>query len=782
MAEETTRYFAHSGPRAGRGGWEPLAEHLSLVAERAALHASAFGRAEEARAAGLLHDLGKYGDIFVERLKGKASKLDHWSIGAFAALMRYRREGVPVALAVQGHHVGLQSGANGELRKLQPQLLAKRHPLGLTLTDSDLDRLLGRLADDRLELPRELGSASEGEEPRAAWELDVRMLFSALVDADYVETEAHFRRDARGQRLYRQPGKVLDAHRATPIVEEHVRRLTAQAAADGRADPRVLHLRQELYEACVAGAELPPGTFTLSAPTGAGKTLAMLAFALRHARRWGLRRVVLAVPYLSILEQTVKIYRDLFDQPFGREHVLEHHSLAGTREASEGAVDQDEEERQAQRARELAENWDAPIVLTTSVQLLESLHANRPRPCRKLHRLAESVVMLDEVQTLPPELAVPTLATLSHLAERYRSSVVFATATQPAFDTLSERVRVFAASGWAPQEIVSPSLDLFTRIARVDVCWRIHDPLSWQDLAAEIADRPRVLVIVNLKRHAVELVNRLRGQPGVFHLSTNMCPLHRQRVLDDVRKLLEDPAEPPCRLISTQCVEAGVDIDFPVLYRALAPLDSVAQAAGRCNRHGKLPGRGQVIVFHPDEEERKAYPPGGYRQGAGVTRQLLRERGEGAMDLQDPDLFRSYYKTLYSLAGHDTGEEAKAAKIEAAVKRLDFAEVADLYRLIDKDAIDVLVPYQADALKALLEEIKNHRYPSTEWLRRARPHAVNVYRPNLRHSLWSFLEPVTGDGRHDDEARAATIFRLIEPRLYDVEARGLLEAPEVWIG
>jgi CRISPR-associated endonuclease/helicase Cas3 len=490
---------------------------------------------------------------------------------------------------------------------------------------------------------------------------------------------------------------------------------------------------------------------------------------------------VLAVPYLSILEQTVDIYRKLFDATFGPDYVLEHHSLAGTREAgSGGATDPDEAERRSQRARELAENWDAPIVLTTSVQLLESLHANRPRACRKLHRLAGSVILLDEVQTLPPELAVPTLATLSHLAHRYGSSVVFATATQPAFDTLDSRVAKIALSGWQPHEIVPDTLDLFARLDRVEMQWRVDRATLWRELAAEVAALPRSLVVVNLKRHAVELlelVKRLAGDDGVFHLSTNMCPLHRRRVLEEVRVRLDDPAQPPCRLISTQCIEAGVDVDFPVLYRALAPLDSIAQAAGRCNRHGRLPGKGRVIVFLPDDEERKAYPPGGYRQGAGVTRQLLAELGPSGMDLRSPALFRRYYTTLYGLKGIDTGEHASSQDIEAAIGRLDFPEIDRLYRLIEKDAIDVLVPYEPEQVEQLLDRLSGRRYVPAPWLRDARPHMVSVYRPKPRDPLWSYLAPLIPDAD-----LAGSTYRLIDSNLYDRKQLGLREAPTIWIG
>ncbi len=761
-------YYAHSAPQ--RSDWEPLHEHLQLVGERAAGYAAAFAAKEEARLAGLLHDLGKYSELFTQRLEAphRVKRLDHWSLGAWVAVKEFRLGGLAAALAIQGHHVGLGRADDDAFRELDPQRLKERHPLNLTLTESEPAALLERFMADGLSLPVIERSLFQRETLPAGGMLDVRMLFSALVDADFIETEAHFHRAPDGTRSYRGEGSPPRITEALAALRERAARL--QAASD--AAQSVLRLRADLLQACLEAGEMPPGVFTLSAPTGAGKTLAMLAFALRQASEHGLRRVVVAAPYLSIIEQTANVYRALLGRHLGEDYVLEDHSLvdSGSRaegqEASEQSGDRDGAKN---NARLLAENWDAPLIVTTNVQLLESLFSNRPSSCRKLHRLARSVILLDEVQTLPPRLAVPTLATLSRLAERYGSSVVFVTATQPAFDHLDGEVRKLVASGWTPREIVPSTLRLFDRVRRVRVTWAAV-PLDWSGLAGSLANAEQVLCIVNLKRHAIALTERLkeRGIPGLFHLSTNLCPAHRKRVLEEVKELLAQ--REPCVLISTQCVEAGVDLDFPVVYRAFGPLDSIAQAAGRCNRNGRLRRPGEVRVFVPEEEK---YPSGEYANAARVARVLWKSRGPEGMDIDSPELFRAYYRTLYDLTQVGEG----LPELRKALNDKDFEEVARRYRLIEQDAINVVVPYDPEAFAGLRRELDQSGRLTRNWIRRARPHALSLYRPKRNAPIWSFLEPARmTSGEESDEW-----FVYLEDRHYDRDLLGLTAAPEVWI-
>jgi hypothetical protein len=455
--------------------------------------------------------------------------------------------------------------------------------------------------------------------------------------------------------------------------------------------------------------------------------------------------VILAVPFLTVIEQTARFYRDVF-AGFHGPFILEHHSLAGLGEESER---RDAEGSQERQRRLLAENWDAPIVLTTNVQLLESLFSNRPSSCRKLHALMESVILFDEAQSLPAPLAVPTLGALSHLAAAYRSSIVFATATQPAFDGLDPAVRKVAASGWQPREIVPEHPSLFASLKRVKVTWPADgERRTWDALAEEIQCTDQVLVVVNLKRHALALMDALGDTPGIVHLSTNLCPEHRRTVLDGVRVSLHSGR--PCRLISTQCVEAGVDLDFPRVYRALAPLEAIAQAAGRCNREGRqnAQGRlGEVIVFEPQEDDgRRPYPTFAYFQATEVTRTLLKLRG--GLDIDDPGVFRTYYQRLYDL--NDPANQS--ADLAQALTARDFPEVARAYRLIDQAAVQVLVPWadRYDDFLALRGEAETSGI-SGAWMRRAQGLAVSVYRQRDGMPDWAIPAPLHRGGGTSDE-------------------------------
>ena len=733
MAE---KYLAHSQSKSGRK--DTVADHLKSVAKRAAEFAEAFGAADEAYFAGLLHDLGKYGDLFQKRLHGEAEHVDHWSAGAWqaCALSMFTPPGLASALAIQGHHVGLQQLET--LRRLNPAKWdPKMHDQWL-LSETRMETLMQCLRNDGLLPAVPTSSMYDHASRKVAAMLDVRMLFSALVDADFIETEAHFNAKDRVSKHYRPDAPALNPERALAALMAHIEKLARQS----KSAPSVNTLRSDLLNICLKSATKDRGQYTLTAPTGSGKTLAMLAFALKHAGAHGLRRVVMVIPYLNIIDQTAKVYRDVFSRDtFGEDYVLEHHSLAGTR--GEDSVEDVGEDR----LRELAENWDAPVVVTTSVQMLESLFANRSSPCRKLHRLAQSVILFDEVQTLPTDLAIPTLAALSRLVERYQASVVFATATQPAFGHLDEHVKKWCACGWKPEEIVPTELRLFDGARRTKVEWPdLAGHTTWDELAGRLAsdECAQVLCVVNLKRHALLLFQKLRAlgvpEEGLFHLSTNMCPAHRRVVLWCIHRRLD--AGKSCRLVSTQCVEAGVDVDFPIAYRAWGPLDSVAQVAGRCNRNGRLQQPGSVRVFVPEDD---TYPPKGYGQAARVARVLFKSKHE-RVDVDDPALFLEYYRQLYSISKLEDRNE----RLRDAIDRQDFAMVAELFRVIPDASINVLVPHDARAYVELANSVRRSGI-SRKWIRAARPYTIGVYRPKPDAPIARWLEPVKAVGTRRSE-------------------------------
>lgn len=727
MADMNTTYFAHSANTTGER--HPLRHHLNGVAGLARGFANAAPWADEACLAGLLHDLGKYADRFQARLRGEDSGLDHWSQGAWLALLKHRSKAA--ALAIQGHHVGLRQGNATSLRGLAPAALQPKTRDGLELSDPDPDKLESRAVVDGLIFSTPAATAlprSNDVSPPVAAMLDVRLLFSCLVDADFLDTEAHFNGDADGKQ-YRDAGPELDAAPALAALDRYM----ADRIRGGRdLDAKVKQARESLWLSASMASESVPGTFTLTAPTGSGKTLAMLHFALQHAARHGLRRIVLVVPFLTVIEQTARVYREVFAD-FPENFVLEHHSLAGLGEESEK---RDAEGAQERQRRLLAENWDAPIILTTNVQLLESLFSNRPSICRKLHRLMNSVILFDEAQSLPQHLAVPTLAALSHLSGTYRTTVVFATATQPAFDALDESVRKQATAGWKPTEAVLDHADLFAALKRVSVRWPVPDEKpGWSEIAGRLRESSQALVVCNLKRHALTLLKEMEGAEGVFHLSTNLCAEHRRAVLQTVRERLQ--AGEPCRLISTQCVEAGVDVDFPTVYRAFAPLEAIAQAAGRCNREGRLNKHGalgEVVIFDPAEDGdwRRSYPTRAYFQAAQVTRSLLAQTSD--LDISSPATFRRYYRALYDV----NDPASQMPELTEALQAMDFAEVARLYRLIDQGTIQVLVPWAArrDEFERLRSEAEEKGI-SARWMRRAQGLAVSVYRTAAGVPAWA---------------------------------------------
>lgn len=712
----TQDWYAHS--EGANQTWEPIRDHLLNVANSAAAFALPFGASDEAYNAGLIHDLGKYGDLFQLRLRGRAHGIDHWSAGAWKAINT--RVGAAVAMAVQGHHVGLQRGDRGALKLLGVNHI-RPYPPNLSLSqpgDDALGTMMYRFTADGLKL-REIGkSLMDDYQHAAAAMLDVRMLFSALVDADFLATERHFDGNVR-------PEAPLLSH-ATLL--ERLSQYLEVRSAESKASPALNTLRQQLRDQCRAAAERPLGVFTLTAPTGSGKTLAMLEFALRHAQKHGLRRIVAVAPYLSIIDQTADVYREALGIPPGDDaSLLEHHSLV-----VDGSQTDD-----ARRARErLAENWDAPLVLTTSVQILESLFSNRPSACRKLHRLADSVILFDEVQTFPLPLIAATLATLSRLAQRYRVSVVFATATQPAFKELSGIVSRYSQGGWQPEEINADASAMFNAARRVAYHWPPEDEkLSWPEVADRMCDGPsQALCIVNTKKQADSLYDAVcEIASGSLHLSTAMCPAHRRTVIQDVTHRLESGQS--CILVATQCVEAGVDLDFPRVFRALGPLDSIAQAAGRCNRNQRA-AVGDVEIFRPADEQ---WPRDDAYKSAAQLAWRMRHR-----DLHIPATFAEYYAELYQVQSLDQ----LLTELYEALCAYDFVSVAKEYRLIKDGSVNVLAPYGKGP--ELARAVRNASL-SADWVRNARSFSINVPLYQVRQ-VPEIFEPVRladGSDAHD---------------------------------
>lgn len=664
-----------------------LTEHLISVAEMAGQFGRSFSSEEVCYWLGLWHDLGKFNPRFQQYLavaevdrRGRKRGPDHKAAGARLAQEQF---GI-LALAVQAHHGGLHN----------PQ--EYRQWISERLRDSEVDvaiRAAREALREALPLsPIHLPEFTAGDV--LASELYVRMLLSALVDADRLDTEAHFQADRAARR--QTPATMVDLW---DRFERNQSELTRHGTGPVNA------VRQEVYRACLEAAAQPPGMFRLTVPTGAGKTRSAMAFALQHALLHGLRRVVVAVPYISITEQTAQEYRRIFESVGPPEEmvVLEHHT--GT------AVDVgDEEGSQAAGsiwARLAAENWDAAVVITTTVQLFESLFAASSSRVRKLHRLARSVIILDETQSLPATLLEPILHGLQQLCTHYGATVVLSTATQPAF----EEIPAFRAA--SAREIVPAAGKHFSVLKRVNYEWHIDQPMAWDEVAELLRSEDQALAVLNTKKDALALLRAL-DDPDAVHLSTSLCGAHRRAVLGEVRARLASGRR--CLLVSTQVVEAGVDLDFPVVVRALGPLDSVIQAAGRCNREGRLE-RGRVIVFVP--RDGTSLPAGYYRTATQTTRTML---GRGHLDPDDPDTSREYFRLLYQSIDTD------AAGVQALRRDLNYPEVARKFRMIPDDTESVVVHYAPRAAQVLrlIDELRDQPERIRETMRRLQPFLVNL--------------------------------------------------------
>lgn len=659
-------FFAHSGSDKNKTDWQLLHEHLQSVGQLAAERAAPFGGQQLAQIAGLLHDIGKYTDEFQRRINGDLIRVDHSTRGAMLAVERYGPVvGRLLAYGIAGHHAGLANGRD----------LGKRSTLEERLKGKDLPVLVDQWQEE-ISLPDKSQLKFPPVNPRKERVVFqqaflARMLFSCLVDADFLDTEAFYNRiEHRSSLRSHQPPALTELRAA---LDDYL--------AGFRADSSVNRIRADILAHVRQQAECPPGLFSLTVPTGGGKTLASLAFALDHAIRHGLRRIIYVIPFTSIVEQNAAVFQQALGQ-FGEQAVLEHHSAFN---------DDRSKDRQARDKLRLAmENWDFPIIVTTAVQFFESLFADRPSRCRKLHNIAGSVIILDEAQTLPLKLLRPCMTVIDELALNYRCSPVLCTATQPALQAPQ-----FKGGLQGVRELAPNPPQLFQQLARVQI--RQVGILSDEALQQQMAAREQVLCIVNNRRHARALYESIAGLEGARHLTTLMCARHRSEVLAEVRQRLRDGL--PCRLVATSLIEAGVDVDFPCVLRAEAGLDSIAQAAGRCNREGKRAlEASEVLVFQTENPDWKA--PQELQQFAQAAREVLRNTSG---DPLAPDAITRYFQQLYWQKGERELDKADLlAQIESQrLEGIPFEMLADKFRMIDSVQCPVIIPFDEIAEAAL---------------------------------------------------------------------------------
>lgn len=658
-------FYAHSLKERPEVEWHPLKDHLLEVGKLAESFAEVFGAGPLAYVQGCLHDLGKYTFAFQQRIRGLGGAVDHSTWGAIETTKRYGPVGTLLAYGIAGHHAGLADGKGGVTRTpLDERLCAELPPLDTRW---------------QTELPLPASLSLENFKPHqkrpAEWAsfqqaFLARMLFSCLVDADYLDTESFYRQaEGKSARCTERP--------ALPVLLQELDQYLAQFHADSPVNV----LRAEILSHVRAHAGELPGLFSLTVPTGGGKTLASLAFALEHAIRHGMNRVIFVIPFTSVVEQNAEVFRNALGK-FGEDAVLEHHSAF---------VDDPAHSSEAREKLQLAmENWDAPIVVTTAVQFFESLFAARPSQCRKLHNVAGSVVVVDEAQTMPLKLLRPCVAALDELARNYRTSVVLCTATQPALTSSS-----FPDGLEGVRELAPEPAELFRKLQRVRV--RHIGRLDDEALTALFRTQSQALCIVNNRLHARAAYQAIADLPGAYHLSTLMCAKHRSEVLNKVREQLRLGL--PCICVSTSLIEAGVDVDFPLVLRAQAGLDSIAQAAGRCNREGRRDVQeSEVLIFIPENEQWA--PPPELTQFAQAAAEVLRSHSQ---DPLSPAAIEEYFGLLYWQKG---SRELDAPGLLAMLRTcrvdsLPLETIATQFRMIDSVQMPVIVPWDEKARELL---------------------------------------------------------------------------------
>jgi CRISPR-associated endonuclease/helicase Cas3 len=706
------KHYAHSTDDESRSDWQVLCEHLNDTAKRAEQFGSRLGIAKAARLAGLLHDLGKYNANFQARLAGAKERVDHSTAGA--AIIRRLGKGDDkivaelIAYAIAGHHAGLPD---------------KHGP-----SSSTVEQRVKAFSEDTLDPAwmKEITPDPTGLLPGFCWRGDEkarlafqvgflgRMIFSCLVDADFKDTEQFYARI---------DGRIIDREwpRLQDILLGLIDRFDNYMSQKRTTKTSLNRLRSEILDHVRSRAGDSPGLFTMTVPTGGGKTLASLGFALDHAKMHGHERIIYAIPFTSIIDQTASIFRKVL----GRDHILEHHSAIEDEASPTAPREADSTRAERDKLKLAMEDWAAPIIVTTNVQLFESLFAARTSRSRKLHNIARSVIILDEAQTLPRPLLTPCAQALDELARNYRCSIVLCTATQPALDV--EKFKAARPGGpshpaglpLAGRELAPDPARLSEQLKRVRL---VHGgDMDDAALVAALARTEQALVIVNTRKHALALYRAATAASldGVVHLTTRQYPAHRRRILENVRKMLK--AKAPCRLIATSLVEAGVDLDFPTGWRAETGLDQVAQAAGRINREGERSRDESVLTIFrsPDNP-----PPPEIKGLGGDMSRVMNKHAELLSPAAMDDFFAEVY-WRFGPEGLDRKFILKDFRIGSGETDFSYRSVAEKFRMIESGMVPVIIATNP-VVREALKDLGNPLIPTGAIARRSQAYLVQV--------------------------------------------------------
>lgn len=671
-----TTYWGHT---AEDGRKQLLIDHLQGTSQLAERFASVFDAAEWGKTAGLFHDVGKYSAAFQQRILNDGPRVDHSTAGAL--LMRQIKN-VPLSLCIASHHSGLLD-------------------LGTNLSKADDGTFKGRLKKElkgkldysayRQEIPEPVSICKI---PNFSYSKDQfyfsffnRMLFSCLVDADFLDTE-RFVNDGRVQR-----GGFAS------MQELHTRFFSYYAKFGNPTTP-INEKRQEIYQQCLAAAEWEPGMFSLTVPTGGGKTLSSLAFALQHAIKYKKQRIIYVIPYTSIIEQTADVFRNIL----GNDNVIEHHMNVD--------YDDEQEDGSLNRKKLATENWDAPVIVTTNVQFFESLFAAKTSRCRKVHNIANSVLIFDEAQMLPEPYLRPCIRSIGELVANYRCTAVLCTATQPSLEAYFSQI----GKGLHVREICPDVQNLYEFFRRVT--YQFTDIDSLESLAEQLNSQKQVLCVTNSKKDARELYRMMEGD-GCYHLSTFMYPAHRRHVLAVIRQRLKDRL--PCRVVSTSLIQAGVDVDFPVVYREISGLDSIIQTGGRCNREGRQQPEDSIVYIY-DLHKSMNRIPAFVRRPIEITQMVAKNHD----DIASVASIKAYFDQLHYTTGDDQLDRKNILKrLEDGT--LDFAGIANDFKLIEEDSKPVFIPIADDVDNQRILSQLRAGGRTRSLLRRANLYMVSVY-------------------------------------------------------
>lgn len=677
------RYYGHTKENEEPSKWQPLIEHLSQVAELAGMNAKKFDCEVLGNLIGMAHDIGKYSQAFQDRLFGSPVKVDHASAGARVLI----NEGVGwesvtklLAYPICGHHTGLQDYGNENREGLYQRLKIKELE-EYEAYKKEVTINISRLEEVNFQRFTNIDSNYQA----FSFAILVKMLYSCLVDADFLDTELFM-----GNEVIERGG-YKSIYEMNEVWKKFLNSL------DDLPQNSINKKRKEILNQVLQLIRCKPQLFSLTVPTGGGKTITSMSFALEHAVINQLERIIYVIPFTSIIEQNSKVFKDIL----GRDQILEHHSNYDGKDLSD-------EINLKKKLLKSAENWDVPIVVTTNVQFFESLYSNRNASNRKLHNIINSVIILDEAQMLPTDYLRPSVMILQELVEHYNCSVILCTATQPNLNTILPNYPI--------REMIKDPELLYQYFKRVKVDYD-NTPIWDDQLCERLSKEDQVLCIVNTRKHAYTLYQLMEKDESVFHLNTLMCPKHRQKTLIEIKERLNKGQE--CTVISTQLIEAGVDVDFPIVFRSIAGLDSIVQSAGRCNREGKL-GVGNVYVF--ESLESYAMPKGWLSATASISRSIMKQYKE---DIIGIEAIHTYFEQLYDWKQNDLDKYNIINMLNDTRFEFQFKSASKDFRLINKNTYSIIIPYNSEA-RQYIQDLERAIYVG-KIRRQLQPYTVSIY-------------------------------------------------------